>query len=888
MSYIDAQYSRDDDTIRIVERVNGRRTYVEYPAKYCFYYEDVKGKHTTIFGTPCTRFVSKSYKEFSKERRIQGGKRLFESDIRPVNRCLEEYYLDREAPDLHVAIFDIEVDFDPERGFSNTDDAFSPVTAISVWLGWLEQMVTLVLPPKTITLAKAESIVAKYDNCLLFTDEKDLLNTFLDLIDDADVLSGWNSEGYDIPYLANRIAQVLSKNDTRRLCLWQELPKPREYEKYGETKNTYDLVGRVHLDYLELYRKFTYEERHSYSLDSIGEYEVGERKTTYEGTLDQLYKQDFERFIEYNRQDTMLLVKIDRKMKLIDLVNVIAHQNTILLPTTLGAVATTDQAIVNEAHRRGMVVPDRKKIDDADEAIAKEHGAVGAYVAYPKKGMHNWIGAIDINSLYPSVIRAFNMGPETVVGHIRPVMTDAYIENKMKSERITHAAAWEGLFSTLEFEAVHKKNPGIELTVDWETGVSEIYSAAQLYQVIYDSNKPWSLSANGTIFTYEVEGIIPGLLERWYKERKEMQKKAKDATDPKEKAFWEQRQLVRKIQLNSLYGAILNPGCKFNDRRVGQSVTLSGRQIVKHMGCKINEVFTGKYDHVGDAIIYGDTDSTYFSAFPVLKDQITSGELDWSRENIIALYDTVAEEVNQSFPDFMHKTFHIPHNKGQIIRGGRELVASSGLFITKKRYAVLIYDKEGKRQDVDGKPGKIKAMGLDLKRADTPVFVQHFLERILIMVLTGHTEEEIMDAVEEFRKEFRMQSAWQMGTPKRVNNITKFRNLQAKGKATMPGHVRAALNWNKIKEMHHDKYSLTIMDGQKTIVCKLKNNLLNMTSIGYPIDQMHLPDWFKELPFDTDLMEETVIDAKLQNLLGVLKWNLESKKKSGMFNKFFA
>jgi DNA polymerase elongation subunit (family B) len=139
------------------------------------------------------------------------------------------------------------------------------------------------------------------------------LDTFLDLIDDADVLTGWNSEGYDIPYTVNRIAQVLSKNDTRRLCLWDKLPKPREYSKFGDIKNTYDLFGRVHLDYLDLYRKFTYEERQSYSLDSIGEFEVGERKTAYEGTLDQLYKQDFRRFIEYNRQDVLLLVKIDRK-----------------------------------------------------------------------------------------------------------------------------------------------------------------------------------------------------------------------------------------------------------------------------------------------------------------------------------------------------------------------------------------------------------------------------------------------------------------------------------------------------------------------------------------------------------------------------------------------
>lgn len=882
MSYVDAYHDKDSDTICVVERINGQRVFVTYPAKYIFYYEDPKGKHKTIFGTPCSRFVSKNQKEFNKEKRIHSHKKLFESDLKPVNRCLEEYYLGKELPELQVAFFDIEVDFDPERGFSSTDAAFSSVTSISIYLSWLEQMITLALPPPTVNKEQAEAMAGKFDNCIIFDNEKNLLDTFLDIIEDVDVLSGWNSEGYDIPYLINRISQVLSKNDTRRLCLWNHQPRAREYEKFGDVRNTYDLVGRVHLDYLELYRKFTYEERQSYTLDSISEFELGEHKTPYEGSLDQLYKQDFGRFLEYNRQDVMLLVKLDRKLRFLSLVNDVAHQNTVLLPTTLGAVATTEQAIINEAHSKGVVIPDRKKStvrssDDGDDSAA------GAYVAYPKKGMHQFIGAIDINSLYPSVIRAFNMGPETIIGQIRSDITDAHINNNIQNKKMTKARAWEGLFNTLEFEAIQNKDPGVELIVDWETGITETYSAAQLYKTIYDSNKPWAISANGTIFTYEVEGIIPGLLERWYSERKDMQKKAKESTDAKEREFWDRRQNVRKIQLNSLYGAILNPGCRFFDIRMGQSVTLNGRQVVKHMSAKINELITGEYDHVGETIIYGDTDSCFFSAHKALKNDI-----EWTKENAVVLYDKIAEEVNDSFPEFMYNAFHVPLSKGSIIRGGRELVASSGLFITKKRYAVLVYDQEGKRKDIDGRPGATKVKGLDLRRADTPVFVQQFLEKILMMVLTGSSEDDVMDEVENFRQEFRTKNPWQMGTPKRVNNLSKFRDEEeAKGKANMPGHVRASLNWNRLREMNNDRYSLAIMDGQKTIVCKLKHNLLNMTSVAYPIDQLQLPDWFKELPFSTEEMEETVIDAKLKNLLGVLDWNLESRAKSDILKKFF-
>ena len=184
-----------------------------------------------------------------------------------------------------------------------------------------------------------------------------MLDAFLDLIQDADVLSGWNSEGFDIPYTVNRITKTLSKEDTKRLCLWNQYPKKREYEKFGKTSITYDLIGRVHIDSLELYRKYNYEERHTYRLDAIGELEVGEKKTVYEGSLDALYNNDFRTFIEYNIQDTALLDKLDKKLKFIDLANTVAHENTVLIQTTMGAVAVTEQGIINEAHRRGFIVP---------------------------------------------------------------------------------------------------------------------------------------------------------------------------------------------------------------------------------------------------------------------------------------------------------------------------------------------------------------------------------------------------------------------------------------------------------------------------------------------------------------------------------------------------
>jgi DNA polymerase elongation subunit (family B) len=1055
-------HDKAKDIVHVVERVDGKRVYQEYPASYIFYYDDPRGKFRSIYDTPVSRITSRSHKEFQKEVRMHSGKRTWESDMKPVFRCLADNYMGVDSPKLHTVFWDIETDFDPVLGYSKPEDPFNKITAISLYMDWLGKLVTLVLAPTSMSQDTAAEIAAKFSDCYLFTTELDMLDTFLTLIEDADVLSGWNSEGYDIPYTVNRVLRVMSKDDTRRFCLLGQYPKVKEFEKFGKKSSSYELIGRVHLDYMELYRKYTYEERHSYSLDAIGEYELDERKVDYDGTLDQLYNQDFETFIEYSRQDVMLLFKLDTKLRFIDLANELAHENTVLLPTVMGAVAVTDQAIINEAHARGMVVPDksfkRKTLLDDDEE--QDRSAAGAYVAHPKKGMHEYVGAIDINSLYPSAIRALNMGPETIVGQLRPIMTEQYIATRMldkvvngkKYKGMKKTAAWEGLFGSVEYNAVMNMEAGTEITIDWEgSGETTTHSAADVWRLIFDSGQPWCVSANGTIFRYDIKGIIPGLLARWYAERKELQKKKKEAAsagDKQQELFWDKRQLVKKINLNSLYGAILNQGCRFYDSRIGQSTTLTGRTISKHMHSHVNECITGDYNHEGAAIVYGDTDSvafdsiiatasgpmtveslfnagtrfwqdgdkeysvnhdiqvavytggtlakcqygtynyvyrhrtnkrkfqvtdslgntvattedhsvmvledgrltekkptdlavgdqlvsihntaycmshvtnileqgtfdneyvydigvsnsnpyffannimvhnsSYFSAYSTFKKDIEEGKMHWDRDLCVELYDTISDSVNDSFPGFMEQAFHCPREMGALIKGGRESVASKGLFITKKRYAVLVYDMEGDRLDnldeatakkkgvVHG-VGKVKATGLDLKRSDTPKPVQDFLSEILLSTLTGVDKKEIIQQIITYKTSFADKKPWDKGTPKRVNNLTKFTDMESKqGRANMPGHVRAAMNWNNLKRMNNDNYSMNIVDGMKTIVCRLKPNPLGYESIGVPTDQSQLPEWFTSLPFDDDLMEATIVDQKINNLLGVLNWELSS------------
>jgi DNA polymerase elongation subunit (family B) len=891
MSYVDAFYDKTKDLIRVSERVNGKRVLVDHRPEYNFYVADPRGSHRSIYGEPVSEVRCRNIKEFRKNVALNTHNKTYETDIKPINKTIAKHYNGVDTPKLQTAFWDIEVDFDPARGYASPEEAFMPITAIGVYLQWLEAMVCLAVPPKTLTWEQAQTVAADLPEVILFRTEKEMLETFITLIDDADILSGWNSEGYDIPYTINRIIKVLGKSELRKLCLWDQMPKERTYEAFGSERQTYDLVGRVHLDYMQLYRKYNYEERHSYRLDYIGEMEIGERKVAYEGSLDRLYNHDFKKFLEYNIQDTMLLNKLDLKLQFIDLANTIAHDNTVLLPTTMGAVATTEQAIINEAHRRGFVVPDRRRQQKEDTQAA------GAYVAFPKKGYHQWVGSMDINSLYPSVFRALNMAPETIVGQLRPTYTDEEIATKTKLQKMSFADAWLGKFCTNEFEFVQNKDVNHVIKLDMEDGSTHEVTGADIYNLVYNSGQPWNISANGTIFKTDFQGIVPGLLERWYAERKELQAKKKEAATPEEKAFWDKRQLVKKINLNSLYGAILNPGCRFFDKRIGQSTTLTGRAITRHMAAKTNELLTGAYDYVGDCIIYGDTDSVYFTAVPALPE---GTELDL--EGAVKLYDHISDTVSDTFPDFLKRTFNVPLSAGEVLKAGREVVGRSGLFITKKRYAIKCLDIEGYQPE----GGKLKIMGMDIKRSDTPEFVQDFLEEILDNALTGSTEDEVIEKIKQFKQNFQSMDPWKKGMPKRVNNLTtyteivkksrrnenmklfKLENMKSEGNGTIPGHVRASINWNDLKTAHSDNYSITIMDGMKVIVCRLKNNPMGYTSIAYPTDELQLPQWFKEMPFDEEAMEEAVLDKKIDNVLGAMGWDLSRIKESAALQEFFS
>jgi len=333
---------------------------------------------------------------------------------------------------------------------------------------------------------------------------------------------------YDTPMLVNRVRKIMGNDAVKNFCLWGYSPVPRTVEKYGKEQQVYDLIGKVHVDMLELYQKYTYSEQPSYSLDYIASIEIGEKKVPYEGSLDQLYNKDFVKFVEYSRQDTQLLEKIDKKRDHINLAFTIAYENLVDIKTVMGSVALSDNAITLEAHRLGKIVPDRFG-EKSDDKIP------GAYVVNPKVGITPWVGSVDLTSLYPSIFRALNLGNETIVAQVKHTLTRPIIEERMANIVITDegvrdkkeasfAEAWRDFVTTLEYTEIMNKTDTI-LQLEINEGETIPMAAKDIYDFIFGND--FILTANATIIRTDKKSVVSSLLERWFNERKLFQARAK-------------------------------------------------------------------------------------------------------------------------------------------------------------------------------------------------------------------------------------------------------------------------------------------------------------------------------------------------------------------------
>lgn len=916
MSYLSATLDHKDQKVIVWERTGEGRRRVEYDPPYYFYVPDDDGEYKSLFGDKLTRLDFNTRQEFYNAKKTYKERcDLFESDISPTLKILSEHYFDQAAPTLHTTFFDIEVDYDKDIGFSSprtAETAYAPINAVAFYHDWLDKYVVLVVPPQqhedkilnqrgedswtTESLLEEVSACEKLPDEMtidlhICDDETKLLERFLSEIEDSDVLSGWNSDFFDIPYIGRRLKKKLGEVGLRSLNFdmryfeqYTRTPEDMHVDKpfrgvmtkYGSEAVTLDLSGRVKLDYMELFRKFEMAERPSYKLEAIADEIIPELpKLEYEGSLHSLYRDNFPMFVRYNIRDTEVLHGFEQKLGYVALANEMVHLSTGLFQNIQGTIALAQLSTINYCHHKlGVIAPDNKP--------PKNEGQIqGAFVLLPQVDMHEWIGSVDINSLYPSAIRSINISPETLRGQ--------FVETTRAPELIAINSDEE---LTLEFES------GEEYTLPAKTWRKKLQKVK------------WAVSGYGTVFDQNVKGVMPMILEDWYNTRKMYQRKKKEAIESGDKqkvAYYDRLQYCYKIKLNSYYGALTNQHFKFYDLRMGESTTGTGRMILLHQCAETVKILDGEYmmpnrheeeitkktgqikHHVGytddTSLIYGDTDSSYFK---------THGT---NEKEAVLIADHVGKLVNSSFPEYMRNTFLCTEGFDGIIKTGREIVSDRGIFVDKKRYVLHIVDDEGVKKD------KLKVMGLDTKKTTLPKIVSNNLNKFIERFLKGESWDTIAQDIVAYKDELiASKNVLDIGLPKGVKQVEYYlHQLQLYGDTVrLPGHVAASIFYNQCLEENKDMESMRITSGMKIKVYYLQGqhtrgfgvekdangetkvtHVRKFKSIALPTDIECVPQWFTDhfVPqLDLDAQIERLVDNPLENILKAIKKESPTKQ----------
>lgn len=505
MSYINTELV--GNSVFVWERNGDERVLQTYDAPWTMYVQSNKGEHNTLHGEKATkfefgdRFELKNAVSYARSR----GKKTYESDLAPDLKILSEHYYQVAPPNLHVTYLDIEVDYDPDVGFSSIDNPYAPVNACAFYQDWNQKSIVVAVPPESWgkNPKKWEEMLDQSLRELatieFYSNEVDLLNRMVEIMEEADALCGWNSSFFDFPYITKRVERVLGKRGMRRLGFpGASLPKFREIEIMGRINQTVNWGGRVLLDYLDLFKKFEMTNRPSYSLENISNEILPDLpKLEYEGTLAELYNKDFNHFLRYNIRDTECLKGFEDELGYVALANEMVHNSTGRFRDVLGTIKLAEMSIINYCHYvRNVIVPDCPDVDDT----GNDEQAEGAYVLEPKAGLQELIGSVDINSLYPSAIRSINISPETLIGQFT-----------------TEVQAFEEI----------RKRSLMNLTLVFEDQTYTTMPAADWRQFLLESG--WAISGFGTVYNQAIPGVIPQILTEWFATRKEYQAKKKAA-----------------------------------------------------------------------------------------------------------------------------------------------------------------------------------------------------------------------------------------------------------------------------------------------------------------------------------------------------------------------
>ena len=759
-------------------------------------------------------------KEFVEKYKDVEGFDVYGNDRYVAQYISEKYPEDEIKFDISkIGLYTIDIEVAAEEGFPDVFNVAEELLAITLQNAATKHITCFASRPFNNT--------RKDVTFVLCNDEFDLINRFLDWweVTAPDVITGWNCELYDIPYIVGRIDRIMGEKTVKRLSPWGNV-RTREIQNHGRTALVCEMAGITVIDYLDLYKKFTYTNQESYRLDHIAFVELGQRKLDHSefDTFRDFYTGNWQKFIEYNIIDVELVDRLEDKMKLIELALTMAYDAKVNYTDVFFQVRTWDAIIYNYLKRNNIVIPPKERSE-------KDSQYAGAYVKEPIPGKYDWVVSFDLNSLYPHLIMQYNISPETLQGSRHPTTT----VNKILNQEIT-----------------------------------------------FEMYKDFAVCANGAMYRKDIKGFLPQLMEKMYGDRVIFKKKMLAAKQQYEKtptkalekeiARCNNIQMAKKISLNSAYGAIGNQYFRYFKLANAEAITLSGQVSIRWIENKMNEKLNKilKTENT-DYVIASDTDSIYLNLGPFVDWVFKEREKD--PEVIVNFLNKVCEVEFEPYIESSYQALADYVNAyDQKMQMKRENIADRGIWTAKKRYILNVWDSEGVRY---AEP-KLKIMGIEAVKSSTPAPCRQMIKDGLKLVMGG-TEDEVIDFIENSRKEFRNLPPEEVAFPRSISNITKYKGVNTIYAKGTPMHCRGALLYNHyIKERGLGKKYTPIQNGDKIKFCYLKNpNPTRENVISF------IQDFPKELDLerfiDYEMQFNKAFLDPLKVILDAIGWSVEKK-----------
>ena len=718
-----------------------------------------------------------------------------------------------------IKLVTIDIEVAAESGFPNVFDCAEELLAITLQDYTTKKIICFASRPFNNTRDDV-----RYVQC---TDEYNLIDRFLEYWERnaPEVITGWNCELYDIPYIVGRIERLMGEKKVRKLSPWGYVRK-KDFVVQGRKQISCEMAGISVIDYLDLYRKFTYKAQESYRLDHIAFVELGKKKLDHSefDTFRDFYTGNWQKFIEYNIIDVELVDQLEDKMKLIELCLTMAYDAKVNYTDVFFQVRTWDSIIYNYLRRKNVVIPPKVRTD-------KDSQYAGAYVKEPIPGKYDWVVSFDLNSLYPHLIMQYNISPETLLEQRHPSVN----VDKILSEDIT-----------------------------------------------FEMFKDYAVCANGAMYRKDIKGFLPELMEKMYNERvifkkkmleaKKAYEKQKTKTLEKEIARCNNIQMAKKISLNSAYGAIGNQYFRYFKLANAEAITLSGqvsiRWIENRMNRKLNKILnTEDIDYV----IASDTDSIYLNLGPFI-DAVYQGR-EKTTEGIVSFLNKVCEVEFEKYIENSYQALaNYVNAYDQKMFMKRENIADRGIWTAKKRYILNVWDSEGVRYG----DAKLKIMGIEAVKSSTPAPCRTMIKDGLKVMMSG-TEDEMIDYIDSCRSKFKSLSPEEISFPRTASNVTKYKGTHKIYEKGTPMHVRGALLYNfYVKEKKLDKKYAYIQNGEKIKFCYLKNpNPIRENVMSF------IQDFPKELNLERFIDYDTQFDKAflepMKAVLNAIGWSDERK-----------